>query len=52
MAASESNWADPLLGGFMRHILAERNGSRKTVESYAVDLQQLAEALAGRGSEP
>ena len=36
----------------MRHILAERNGSRKTVESYAVDLQQLAEALAGRGSEP
>ena len=36
----------------MRHILAERNGSRKTVESYAIDLQQLAEALAGRGSEP
>ena len=36
----------------MRHILAERNGSRKTVESYAVDLQQLAEALAGSGSEP
>ena len=36
----------------MRHILAERNGSRKTVESYAVDLQQLAEALAGSGSKP
>jgi len=36
----------------MRHLLAERNGSRKTVESYAVDLQQLASALAGPGSEP
>ena len=36
----------------MRHLLAERNGSRKTVESYAVDLQQLAAALAPGAAPP
>ena len=41
-----------MLGGFVRHLLAERNGSRKTVESYAVDLQQLASALAGPEAAP
>lgn len=35
----------------MRHILAERNGSRRTVESYSVDLAQLSAALAGPGAK-
>ena len=52
MAESANRPADPLLESFMRHLLAERNGSRKTVESYAVDLHQLASALAGADSDP
>ena len=49
---ADSRQADPLIEGFTRHLLAERNGSRKTVESYAVDLQQLASALAGPAAAP
>lgn len=43
---------DPLLDGFIRHLLAERNASPKTVDGYLMDLEQLAASVFGREAGP
>ena len=44
--------SDPLLARFLRYLLAERNASAKTVESYSVDLVQLAVAAWAESAAP
>jgi len=43
---------DPLLSGFVRYMLAERNVSENTRTSYLIDIGQLVTAKWGETSEP
>ena len=50
MGTSARNIDDPLLEGFRRHLMAERNASPRTVEGYLMDIEQLALAVFGEES--
>lgn len=52
MDADERKAEDPLLEGFRRHLLAERNASPRTVDGYLMDIGQLALAVFGPDARP
>ena len=43
---------DPELQGFCRYLMAERNASSRTLDSYALDLAQLVASKWGESAEP
>ena len=52
MEANARKTEDPLLEGFRRYLMAERNASPRTVVGYFMDLEQLAVAVFGQESCP